>query len=146
MKNWITKKNTFITSILAFGVTVLLWVLNMGDIISCRTPIGVGYSIKYCAQISIILLPLTTVIPVSLLTYKLRDEIFRAWIRFAQWWVPISMLIILIIPGGGGGGWGIAFPPLDAVFALYSSGLFLVISLAIIAYKFFQLKKSGVGK
>ena len=40
----------------------------------------------------------------SLITYKMRDEVFRAWWGFARWWVPVIMVVTLLLENAGGGG------------------------------------------
>lgn len=43
----------------------------------------------------------------SLITYKMRDEAFRAWWNFARWWVPVIIVATLFLNniGGSGGGY-----------------------------------------
>lgn len=79
----------------------------------------------------------------SLITYFLREEIFRSWIKFTYVWVPLSMFLVFIIPGGGGNG---AFPSLidKQLVAILMSGLFSIISLIIVIWgivKFYWFKK-----
>ncbi len=74
----------------------------------------------------------------SLITYKMRDEVFKAWIGFAIWFVPLSMIAILLTPVDDGGSWSI---PLKGPVALLTTGLFFVISLSIICWKHFALRK-----
>jgi hypothetical protein len=40
----------------------------------------------------------------SLITYKMREEVFRAWWGFARWWAPIIVVITLLLNNAGGGG------------------------------------------
>jgi hypothetical protein len=57
-----------------------------------------------------------------------RNEVFQAWWRLTRWWVPLSILLVLIMPSDNG-----AFFPIDkAHVAIIMSGLFTVLSLAII--------------
>lgn len=46
----------------------------------------------------------------SLITYRMKDEVFHAWWNFALWWVPVIIATTLFFEtkGGGGGGWGIS--------------------------------------
>src|SRR3989344_5364680 len=44
----------------------------------------------------------------SLITYKMRDEVFRAWWNFARWWVLVIIAVTLFLQNAGGGGWGIS--------------------------------------
>jgi hypothetical protein len=76
----------------------------------------------------------------SLITYKMREEVFRAWFNFAKWWVPISIFLTLITPGGSGGGFGIpsVFDQEFAAFIL--AALFFIISIIIIVREWLKLR------
>ncbi len=44
----------------------------------------------------------------SLITYKMRDEVSRAWWNFARWWALVIIAVTLFLQNaGGGGGWGL---------------------------------------
>src|SRR3989344_3826778 len=43
----------------------------------------------------------------SIITYKMREEVFRAWLHFAYWWIPISLVFIYLAGGWSGGSLGI---------------------------------------
>jgi len=78
----------------------------------------------------------------SIITYFLREEVFRAWLRFAYWWIPVSLVFIYLAGGWSGGGFGIP-AVLDQEFvSLILSGLFVLISLLLIAYKYFASRRS----
>jgi len=97
----------------------------------------------YCVNIFWIIAPIFFAFPFSLITYFLREEIFRSWIRFTYIWVPVSMFLVLIIPGGAGNG---AFPSLidkESV-SILMSGLYFIISLIMIIFgivKYYWFKK-----
>lgn len=40
----------------------------------------------------------------SLLTYRMRDQVFRAWWNFARWWVPVIVVVTLLLNNKGSGG------------------------------------------
>lgn len=40
----------------------------------------------------------------SLITYRMKDEVFRAWWRFARWFAPIIIIVTLLLENAGGGG------------------------------------------
>lgn len=40
----------------------------------------------------------------SLITYKMRDEVFRAWWNFAWWWALVIIAITLLLTNASGGG------------------------------------------
>ena len=79
----------------------------------------------------------------SLITYFLKEEIFRIWVKFSYVLVSLSMFLVLIIPSGGGNG---AFPSLidPQMVAILMSSLFVIISLILVIFgvvKYYWLKK-----
>lgn len=50
----------------------------------------------------------------SIVTYFMRDEVFKIWAWFSIVWIPVSVLLIATAPNSGGGGW--ALPRFDAGF------------------------------
>ncbi|OGG40588.1 hypothetical protein A2118_03155 [Candidatus Kaiserbacteria bacterium GWA2_50_9] len=83
--------------------------------------------------------PVIPLFVLSLITYKMRDEVYRAWLRFAQVWVPLSMLFIFLAPEYTSD-W--MFPVVKGTVAFFSSLLFLIISLIIIAWKYFTTRRT----
>lgn len=81
----------------------------------------------------------------SIITYKLHDGIFFSWINFAKWWVPLTIILSVLAGFGEQPSYMPAMITPGTVSLLMSS-IFLVISLILIAYKYFILKKGGVGK
>ena len=70
----------------------------------------------------------------SLITYKLRDEVFKTWLHFVYWWVPLSVFLVFITPDSNP-----SILPIvtKGPVALLMSFLFLIISLIIIIIRFF---------
>jgi hypothetical protein len=82
--------------------------------------------------------PLIPVFILSLITYKMREEVFRAWGTFALVWIPFSMFAILIAPE-----YGNDFVPIEkGTVAFFSSVLFFIISIAIITWKYVTLRRT----
>lgn len=73
----------------------------------------------------------------SLITYKMRDEVFRAWWGFARWWIPLSMLAIFLAPEYSAD-W--MFSIEKGTVAFFSSLIFFFISLIIIALKYLSMR------
>ena len=88
-----------------------------------------------------IIFPWPLVFIFSLLTYKMHEKVFRAWLHFAYWWVPLSIILTLITPDGGGG-WGIPNLISREIVAITSSSLFAIISLIIIIWKYLATRRS----
>jgi len=77
-------------------------------------------------------LPIFPLLLLSLITYKMRDEIFSTWSKFTIVWIPLSMFAILISPE-----YGNAFLPIEKItVAGFFSLLYVIISLIIIIWKY----------
>ncbi|MDO8231925.1 MAG: hypothetical protein Q7T37_01860 [bacterium] len=48
--------------------------------------------------------PLFPIFFLSLITYRMKDEVFQAWWGFARWWVPVIIVVTLLLENAGGGG------------------------------------------
>lgn len=141
VNNWVTKKTVLFSAIGIFG---LVFVVNEPIMFGLCKNIAMWESgTKYCNDGSIIaesvgLLALSlslSLIFLSLITYWMKEQIFRAWIRFAYWWIPLTIIMTYLSSGSSGGGFGIP-NVFDAGFVLFVfSFLFFVISLIIIIYK-----------
>lgn len=88
----------------------------------------------------------------SFVAYFLQEKTFSAWEKFTSWWIALTFLLILVTPESGFRGVGGLGPiTLLAFFTKELAVWFSVIgysafSTILIAYKFFQLKKSGAGE
>jgi len=78
------------------------------------------------SDIEIILSPILALFIFSLITYKMRDEIFQSWWRFARIWAPISTVFILLTPSYTHN-W--MFPIVKGNVALLLSVIFIIVSL-----------------
>jgi hypothetical protein len=127
-----TKKNIVLFGVLVGTITFFLLVFS-SEIGLCPKSIGTC-SQNYDAHATNFFLFLP-ILFFSLITYKMRDEVFRAWLHFAYWWVPLSMFLTLITPDSHGGGFGpqISLGKEDTAFVF--SALFAIISLILIIYK-----------
>ncbi|MDD5463727.1 MAG: hypothetical protein PHP62_01155 [Candidatus Moranbacteria bacterium] len=130
-----TKKRLFIFS---GGASVILVLLNyIGTFSLCG-----GREYNACMDIifdaMLILFPVIPLFLFSLITIKMREEIFQYWWKFARFLIPASMLTILISPSYTHN-W--MFPIEKGTVALASSAFFLIASLFIIAHKSLQSGK-----
>lgn len=70
----------------------------------------------------------------SLITYKMRDEVFRAWWSFVRWWVPVIIVTTLLLNsaggdgGGGMGGGGLASGMLDFAVLVLLYAILVIVS------------------
>lgn len=104
-----------------------------------------NYSIGECPSILhniiinfLIFIPLFLL---SLITYKMRDEIFRTWMKFTYVWIPLTLILVFIAPEYQNS-W---LPIYEKGFVSFvMSFLFFLISLILILIKHISLKKSTV--
>lgn len=133
MDKFVTKRNVAILN----GVGVLVFVLL---IVFLPSPYHCGTYEKLCDSLGNFALFLLIAPPLflfSLVTYKMRDEVYQAWWRLTRWWIPISMLLVLITPEDNG-----AFMQINRGFvAFLMSGLFSILSIAIILSAFVASQK-----
>ena len=125
-----TKKNVLgISSVYIFYIVILLFVSATCD--------GNNWcSVQEDSIFGLVLFsfaPLSFLFLLSLITYKMRDEVFRAWWGFARWWVPVIIVVTLLLQNaGGGGGLGIGgavSSAFDALILIVLYSIFIIISL-----------------
>ena len=136
----------------------VLWISLIGVVLVTLELFGKNPFDDYCVQkqnclffwkiswdimdfINPLLYLLVPVFLLSLITYFLREEIFRTWIRFTYWWIPISIFFVYLASGSSGGGFGIPNVLDQESVSYIFSTLFLIISLIIITFKYFTLPK-----
>ncbi len=116
-------------------ITVLLLVSNWTGTFRLCGGTEYGQCMDVLYSIIVNFIPFLAVFSLSLITYKMRDEVYRTWFKFARWYVPLSMLLILITPEYGGE----LFNPIQkGSVAFLLTALFFVVSLLIVAIKYFR--------
>lgn len=137
IENILSKNNT-----LLFGLggslllSLSLWFLMSGtcsssEWVNCRS-FGKMFEI-----VSIFLIWCPFLFFGSLLTYKLHEKVFRSWIYFALWWIPLS---IVVIASSSTHARSYIFPSVQEQNAILFLGLFILISVIIIWVKWRRLK------
>lgn len=125
----LTKKIVLIISGLVGGGLLLL------EPIKTSTICGAG-SITCIDNIfftSMLLFVFPFVFLFSIITYFLKESVFRSWVNFAKWWVPLQIFLVLITPESSG---GYFVSLIDKQFvAIILSGVFATISLIIVIWK-----------
>jgi len=77
----------------------------------------------------------------SLISLFIRKEIFRLWIRFAKYYLPIAALLVILSPETSGGGFGFNMG-VDAELTIWwTAGLFLFLALIIIIYQTISIRR-----
>jgi hypothetical protein len=102
-----------------------------------------GSNYNQCWKVADILWPVFLFgLPVFLLTlvsYRMNDQVLQSWWHFAYWWIPISVLFIVTTPSVNHS-WAVSFGPKPETVMLIASALFFAISLVIIVYKSYSLR------
>lgn len=116
--------------------------LLIADLLGTSTLCG-GNRYTACMQtlhsVFLVLLPFLPLFFLVIVFFLVRAEIYAPWFRFARWWIPLSMLAIFMAPEYSHD-W--MFRIEKGSVAMTASALFVVISILIIAIKYFALKRS----
>jgi len=114
----------------------VLWigVIGVGLFFIAMFPVNLGICEKSaydCRKISdsmqMILSIFSLVFIFSLITYKMHEEVFQSWWRFARWFAPVIMLVTFLINSQRqGGGMGIS-GVISSSFNLFIIGIFYAI-------------------
>jgi len=73
-------------------------------------------------------------LPITFFLIFVSSSIFKSWLKFTMWWIPLSILVIVVASEPGGAMMPIySFIQKDAVFLM--SSLFVVVSMGIIVGK-----------
>ncbi len=78
-------------------------------------------------------LPIISLFLLSLITYKMREKVYQAWLHFSYFWVPLSIILVVLAPEYDTD-W--MFPITKGSVAFYFSVLYIIISLLLIGYKY----------
>jgi hypothetical protein len=127
-----TKKNILKISLTGF---IILFVLAFGAPVVCSNDISCHRQLGNVIYIFSSFLPLLFL---SLVTYKLREETFRAWLHFAYGFVPLSIFLTFLARNSRGGSMGIPNILDQETVAFLLAALFLIISLIIIIYQWYK--------
>jgi hypothetical protein len=124
MKNTTAKKYVLFVGFAALVFFVILGIWQGGGGLECsyrineridpegggfgpggvRKPALVWDAVEWCEPLAFTLLPLISLLFFSLITYKMRDNVFRAWWNFARWFVPIIIVATIALNNSSGGG------------------------------------------
>ena len=104
-----------------------------------------AHYVEWCEPLVFALMPFLPLLLLSLITYKMRDEVFRAWWRFARWWVPVIIAVTLFLnSAGGGGGMGISgavSAGFDILVLSIFYAVFVIVSLVKIVRAYLKTKE-----
>lgn len=144
MKNFLTKKNVLFLGLVGTLLVCSQFLFGSETCGANQLCNKVGDILNQDNLIIISMMPF--VFFFSLITYKMRDEVFEHWMKFAVWFVPAMIVLsYLILGGASSGGLGIesvyggAF---DAFLFMILYGIFIGVSLYRIVSKYKQLKRA----
>ncbi len=134
----ITKKNLIF---LSGGISTFLLVVNyIGTYRICDFFFLGGHEgncPSILADTLISFFPVMPLFVLSLIAYSLREETFRAWLKFTYVWIPLTMLLVLTAPE-----YGNAFLPIEkGTVSFFFSLLYVIISLGILITMSLKAKK-----
>jgi hypothetical protein len=94
-------------------------------------------------KLDLMLFPFVPLFFFSLITYFMRDEVFKLWVKFALPATATSMLLIFLTKDSTPGGFGpqIAFGKGDV--ALATTALFVLISIGIIVFALIKNRRTA---
>jgi len=108
MKNWRTKKNVFIVSSVATLFVAALFIFGSDSCYinhNCRLLQESAVFDMLNDDMVFALFVFPPLFLLSLLTYRMHDEVFHVWWNFARWMVPTIVLATFfanMMPSGGG--------------------------------------------
>ncbi|HEY4478834.1 MAG TPA: hypothetical protein VI981_00535 [Candidatus Paceibacterota bacterium] len=124
-----------------FFALVVLWPERFGLCNEADRTCIYGYLNYESTSVSVLLFSLSILL-CSIVLYFLRQGVYRAWTKFMLWWIPFSVILIALTPSYGGSGLDGGVPGLDREMIIWlAASAFFIISLAIIAWKSFQLRR-----
>lgn len=87
-------------------------------------------------------LPLLPIFFLSLITYRMKDEVFLVWWGFARWWVPVIIAVTLLLENAGGGGTLGMNKDFTAFILIILYSIFVITSLIKIVRAYLKTKRS----
>ena len=84
--------------------------------------------------------PLLPVFILSLITYRLKDEVFQAWWNFARWWVIVIIAVTFLLENASGGGTLGMNQDFTAFILIILYSIFMVTSLVKIVREYVRVK------
>ena len=133
----VTKKKVFFISL---AITVANFLLIGGnktlDFWCGENNYDCRSNLYYFGSYFLIFLP---ILLFSAITYFIKEEVFRTWLKFTYWYFPIYILIIFFLSDSRPGGLGLVLN--SGFFAVSLSGLYVIISFLMVIL-LFPLKAS----
>ena len=135
-----TKKSVFFSSLGVSMIILYLGNIKISDYCNtnitawCRDTWDVATLLAF---ISFVFIP---VLFFSLITYKMRNEVFEHWMKFAKWATPTTIIIFFLLSVSPRSH-NIMSGAFEAFILFLTLGIFCIVSLWRIAKKYIELKK-----
>jgi hypothetical protein len=135
-----TKKKVFMISLVGTGLCLLLGGNTKMLVFWCGArDFSCQDNLNYFICYLVLFIP---ILLFSIVTYFLKEDVFKPWLKFTYWYYPIYILVILLLSGMGGGGGYLIGNVFDSnFFALSQSVIYAIIS-SFIVILLFPLKDS----
>lgn len=130
----INKKVVFLIGLI--GSILFLIMSFLSQKFGCKEDVLFFCGDSYSSIVNIIhFLPISILI-LSLITYKMREEVFRAWLKFTYVWVPLTILFTFLAPEYNAS----LVATTKSLVSFSMSVVFLLVSLVIIFVKYQRTK------
>jgi hypothetical protein len=131
MQKWVTKNNVFFFGITAFLCSKVVRYLVQNDY--C------GSFWNTCLMFEDMFLPLFVLTLPILVLFFLRDELFRSWLRFLAWWLPVGYILSYGI------GYSTGYISIELWNTRLTSFVILSFSLLLFVIKTWELRRQEAG-
>ncbi len=136
------KLTVFLISLIGTLLLVRVYFLEIGSFCYPKEWCDKIFDLVRWFDFNIFIFPITLFF--SIITYKMKDEIFIYWLRFIFWYIPLYIIFVFItrsfIKVGGGFG-SLVSNGLNVLSLLFFLAIFFITSLVLIIKKYFALKK-----
>ena len=130
----LTKKNVLKISLVYILLTAIIFLVAE----MCHSSWCMVREDKFPGSLLLILFPLFPTLLFSLITYKMPDEVFRGWIKFARWAVPVMIVVTYLNNSDQSS--NIMSGTFDALLYVLLYGTFILVSLILIITKYLKLR------
>ncbi len=137
-EKFVTKRNVLMVTI--FAIVLMELLARSLEIGFCGTR-DYGCASVYDGMAATLLI-FVPVLFFSLLTYFVRNEIFGGWMKFAVWWVPLTVVLALLLPNNDQSQ-SIGMGSTQGLFVIVMTLIFIIVSLIIIVAKYMAMKKKN---
>lgn len=126
-------------TIVAFVVSVIL---GLYDLFGVCTPFSSYACLKIARFWAEALFPSSISLSlIFLILLFTKEAVFNSWKKFGVWYIPLAALLIFITPSSSGGSFGFSMGIDREGVTMFTSAIFLIVSILIIIVKSWKLRK-----